>query len=132
MHIDPKSSVPIYRQIVSGVQTAIASGIYKPGECLPSLRAMALELGVNPNTVQRAYDALEREGTLESRRGVGVFVTDGAATSARSAKERRVSKALKKVIRDAFREDISIDRLRSLFESALSSSRGHLGRRQND
>ena len=82
MHIDPKSSVPIYRQIVSGVQTAIESGVYKPGECLPSLRAMALDIGVNPNTVQRAYDALEREGTLESRRGVGVFVTDDAALSA--------------------------------------------------
>ena len=132
MHIDPKSSVPIYRQIVSGVQTAIESGVYKPGECLPSLRAMALDIGVNPNTVQRAYDALEREGTLESRRGVGVFVTDDAAISAKGAKEKRISKALKQVVRDAFRDDISIDRLRSLFESALSSSRGHLRRRQND
>ena len=123
MQIDPKSAVPIYLQIVDEVQEAIAAGVYRPGECLPSLRALAVDLGVNPNTVQRAYDAMEREGTLESRRGVGVFVTDKSQLSATGASERKTAKALTQAVQNALKEGISVDRLRALFEHALSTSR---------
>ncbi len=73
MIIDPKSHVPIYRQIVEQVRSAIDAGVYRPGEALPSLRALAVEIRVNPNTVQRAYEELDRQGVIESRRGLGVF-----------------------------------------------------------
>lgn len=123
MQIDPKDPTPIYRQIVAEIQSAIAAGVYRPGECLPSLRVLAVKIGVNPNTVQRAYDELEREGTLESRRGVGVFVTDRRTSAARDSGERKFVRSVKSAIKTALKEDIPIDRLRSLFDQALGESR---------
>ena len=76
MNIDPGSHVPIYLQIAGAVRAAVAAGVYRPGEVLPSLRAMATEVHVNPNTVQRAYDELEREGLIYSQRGRGLFVAE--------------------------------------------------------
>ena len=82
MRIDPRSHVPIYRQIAEEIRAAVAAGIYRPGEVLPSLRAMAVEIQVNPNTVQRAYDELEREGLIYSQRGRGLFVSEQGTASA--------------------------------------------------
>ena len=76
MQIDPSSHVPIYLQIADDIRAAVAAGVYRPGEVLPSLRAMAIEVHVNPNTVQRAYDELEREGLIYSQRGRGLFVAE--------------------------------------------------------
>lgn len=128
MHIDPKSSVPIYKQIVAELRAAIDAGLYKPGECLPSLRVMALEIHVNPNTVQRAYDELEREGIVESRRGVGVFVADRRQLTVQRGAEKRALRALSDVVRTALSEDVPIDRLRSLFEQTLLEARSKPGR----
>ena len=82
MKIQPSSHVPIYLQIAEAVRAAVAAGVYRPGEVLPSLRAMAIRLHVNPNTVQRAYDELEREGLIYSQRGRGLFVAERGAASA--------------------------------------------------
>ena len=84
MQIDPGSHVPIYLQIADGIRAAVAAGVYRPGEVLPSLRAMATEIHVNPNTVQRAYDELEREGLVYSQRGRGLFVAEQGAAFAQS------------------------------------------------
>jgi GntR family transcriptional regulator len=78
MKIDADSPVPIFQQIVDRLTAAVAAGVYKTGELVPSVRQMALTLLVNPNTVQRAYEHLEREGVLISRRGSGMAVADGA------------------------------------------------------
>ena len=67
---------PIYAQIVRQVRAALAGGTLKPGARLPSVRALARELLVNPNTVQKAYAALERDGLVHSRRGAGTFVAE--------------------------------------------------------
>ena len=80
--IEPHSHVPIYLQIVEYLRSAIAAGVYRPGEALPSLRALALDLKVNPNTVQRAYDEMDRQGLIKSQRGVGMFVAERGARSA--------------------------------------------------
>ena len=130
MYIDPKSNVPIYRQILDEVRSAIEVGVYKPGERLPSLRALALDIHVNPNTVQRAYDELEREGTVVSRRGIGVFVADHQQLSAHGAVEKETARSLNDVIRAALKSEISVDRLRSLFEHALSQSRRIMERKR--
>ena len=71
MQLNPKSHVPIYQQIVDGIRSSIAAGIFRPGEILPSVRVLAVDAQVNPNTVQRAYEELERQGVIESRRGRG-------------------------------------------------------------
>jgi GntR family transcriptional regulator len=73
--LDPKSGVPIYRQIEDQVRYGIASGLLTPGEQLPTVRALAVELSVNPNTVIKAYTELERNGIVTSEQGSGTFVS---------------------------------------------------------
>ena len=72
--LDPKSGVPIYRQIQDQIRFAIASGRMRPGEQLPTVRALAVDLKVNPNTVIKAYTELERQGVLTTEQGSGTFV----------------------------------------------------------
>jgi GntR family transcriptional regulator len=69
-------NVPIYQQIMNGIKQDIVSGARKPGDKLQSVREMAEALTVNPNTVQRAYQELEREGVSETRRGTGTFIVE--------------------------------------------------------
>src|SRR5262245_27389728 len=72
--LDPESGVPIYRQIQDQVRFGIASGLLVAGEQLPTVRGLAVELSVNPNTVIKAYSELEREGVLTTEQGSGTFV----------------------------------------------------------
>ena len=73
------NDAPIYAQLIRGIQTRIVAGIFPPGERLPSVRDLAAEAGVNPNTMQRALSELEREGLLYSARTAGRYVTDDVA-----------------------------------------------------
>lgn len=74
--IDPKSGVPFYRQIIERVKFGIAGGRLTPGDQLPTVRRLAADLSVNPNTVIRAYRELEIEGVLDTQQGSGTFVSD--------------------------------------------------------
>jgi len=74
--IDVKSRVPIYEQLTENVKRLIIQGVLTPGEQLPSVRSLAQELTINPNTIQKAYRELEREGYVISRPGKGSFVND--------------------------------------------------------
>jgi len=74
--IDSKSGVPLYRQIIESVKFAIARGDLGPGDRLPTVRQLAVDLEVNPNTVIRAYREMEIEGALDTQQGSGTFVTD--------------------------------------------------------
>ena len=74
--VDATSGLPIYRQIRQQVGRMVAAGTLKPGERVPSVRDLAGTLAVNPLTVAKAYGELEREGILESRRGLGMFVAE--------------------------------------------------------
>ena len=71
-----RNDQPIYSQLTLRLTEAVVSGIYAPGEKLPSVRELALEAGINPNTVQRALTELEREGLVFSQRTAGRFVTE--------------------------------------------------------
>jgi GntR family transcriptional regulator len=73
--LDSKSGVPIYRQIQDQIRYGIASGRLRPGEQLPTVRALAVDLEVNPNTVIKAYGELERQGVLSTEQGSGTFVS---------------------------------------------------------
>jgi GntR family transcriptional regulator len=72
--IDLKSGVPIYRQIIDQVKSAIATGALDPGDRLPTVRQLSVDLSVNPNTVSRAYTELELTGLVETHMGSGTFV----------------------------------------------------------
>lgn len=73
--IDPNRPFPIFTQIMEGVRVAVATGRVKGGDRIPSIRDLAVELRVNPNTVAKAYQELERDGLVETRRGMGYFVS---------------------------------------------------------
>lgn len=81
LKIDPDSAMPIYAQIVLEVQRAVATGHLRPGDQLPTVRQLAVDLKVNPNTVARAYMELERSGIIATRRGRGTFVSDNGLPS---------------------------------------------------
>jgi GntR family transcriptional regulator len=85
--LDPKSGVPIYRQIQDQIRYGVGSGKLLPGEQLPTVRALAVELSVNPNTVIKAYTELERSGVLTTEQGSGTFVAPEPAQQL-SARDR--------------------------------------------
>src|SRR3981081_1820858 len=72
--IDPRDPTPIYAQLGRGLRAAIATSRLRPGEQLPTVRQLAVDLRINANTVARVYAELERTGILENRRGVGTFI----------------------------------------------------------
>jgi GntR family transcriptional regulator len=74
--LDLRSGVPVYRQIIDQVLGAIASGVLKPGDQLPTVRQLAVDLTVNPNTVVRAYRELEIRGVLATQQGTGTFIAN--------------------------------------------------------
>jgi GntR family transcriptional regulator len=122
MKIDPSSHVPIYLQIADEIRAAIAAGVFRPGEMLPSLRVLAGDLRVNPNTVQRAYDELEREGVVLPRRGVGLFVADRDTRSARGEAEKAVFASFQQGVRAGQEAGLPPERIRAVFDQALEQA----------
>jgi len=74
VQLDVKSGVPFYRQVIDQVRSAMATGLLEPGDRLPTVRQLAVDLSVNPNTVSRAYTELELTGLVETHMGSGTFV----------------------------------------------------------
>jgi GntR family transcriptional regulator len=91
--VDAADATPIYAQVERGLRAAIAAGRLKPGDQLPTVRELAVELGVNANTIARVYSELERNGVFETRRGVGTFVKAGRAEARPASEHARRLKA---------------------------------------
>jgi GntR family transcriptional regulator len=72
--LDEHSGVPVYRQLIDQVQAATATGVLRPGDQLPTIRGVAVELAINPNTVSRAYREMELRGMLDTQQGTGTFI----------------------------------------------------------
>src|SRR4029079_9421114 len=89
--IESASRVPIYRQLVAQIREAIARGRLKPDERLPSVRELSRELVINPNTVARVYTELEREGILNTRPGLGVFVAQPRNELTKKVRKERLT-----------------------------------------
>ena len=108
--VDPRDRTPIYVQLERGLRAAIAAGRLHPGDQLPTVRQLAVDLRVNPNTVARVYGDLERRGVLETRRGVGSFVSATPA-QARPPDEhqRRLRAFVTRLLADADAAGFSID-----------------------
>ncbi len=108
--IDPRDATPIYAQLERGLRAAIATGRPTPGDQLPTVRQLAVELKVNANTVARVYAELERTGVLETRRGVGSFVsTTPARAHPPREHDRRLRAFATRVLADADRAGFAID-----------------------
>src|SRR5512134_1977694 len=91
--VDPALPVPIWSQIEDGVRHLVASGALRPGDAIPSVRDLAREQRINPNTVAKAYQRLVEAGVLETRRGEGTFVAERPPALAAGERERVLAEA---------------------------------------
>ena len=100
--IDSTSPTPIYAQLDRSIRAAIATRELEPGAQLPTVRQLAVDLAVNANTVARVYAQLERDGILETRRGVGTFVRESPSPqAARAHRERELRELIRRFVGDA-------------------------------
>jgi len=108
--IDPRDRTPIYAQLERGLRAAIATGRLGPGAQLPTVRQLAVELQVNANTVARVYSELERAGVIETRRGIGSFISATPAQARPPQQhERRLRAFATRVLADADAAGFTID-----------------------
>lgn len=119
-HIDPSNGLPIYEQVVRQVIYGVAAGALQVGELVPSVRELARQLAINPNTVARAYRQLQDDGILESVRGTGLAVSAGAPHQCRQQRRQLICARLQQVIAEARQSRLEVDELRSLIESELA------------
>jgi len=118
--IDPSNGLAIYEQIVRQIKFAVAHETLRPGELVPSVRELARELAINPNTVARAYRELQAEGVIDAVRGTGLAVT---AASRRRCQEDRVKllrARLRQVLSEAKHSQLDTRELRQIVEEELA------------
>ncbi|MEJ6951485.1 GntR family transcriptional regulator [Natronospora cellulosivora (SeqCode)] len=117
-YVDPQSGVPIYVQLKKQLKTSIANGLLKEGEKLPTVRELALELTINPNTVARVYKELERENVVRTERGRGTFV-DVRTEKDSVEKERMLDELLEKLMVDIFQLGLESEKVKDAFLQKL-------------
>src|SRR5262245_40901867 len=105
---------PIYGQIADRVRFAVAAGVLRPGDLVPSVRELSKQLVVNPNTVARAYRDLQGEGLLEPVRGTGLQVTAAAPERCRAARREFVRQRLRGAIEEARRSELAPDEIEAI------------------
>jgi GntR family transcriptional regulator len=101
VQIDPRDPTPIYAQLDRAIRVAIAHGKLKVGDQLPTVRQLAVDLRVNANTVAKVYLALEREGIVQTKRGVGTFISDQRSPTVHDAhRDRRLRELVDRLLAD--------------------------------
>ena len=106
---------PIYGQIADRVKFAVAGGVLRPGDMVPPIRELSKQLVVNPNTVARAYRDLQTEGLLESVRGLGLQVSEGAVERCRVSRRELVRHRLRRAIEEARRSGMDPPEIEAIF-----------------
>ncbi len=121
--IDPSSRLPIYRQLRNQFREAVARGSLRPEERLPSVRELSRTLVVNPNTIARVYTELEREGLLNTRPGLGVFVAEPKAELTKRVRKERLQKLLDGFLTEAVHLGFSSDDVVALVSERVKQFR---------
>ena len=119
IRVDAASFVPIYEQIKQEIGRLAATGRLKPGEPLPSIRDLAAEIIVNPNTVARAYRELEQEGIIATQKGRGSVVAERARPDAERVRRAHLGRVMDEAVAEARRFDLDDDAIRGLVEDRL-------------
>jgi len=121
LHLNPSSGVPLYLQLIEQVKHAIETGVLRAGDQLPSVRQIAEELLINPNTVAHAYRELEHEGIVDLKHGSGAYIRESVVERTRLMQKAR------SVVRSSLDRldsiDLSEDEIRRLVESELALRR---------
>ena len=123
LRIDPASSTPIYTQIIEQIRYLIATRALNKDDELPSVRALAKEHLINPNTVARAYLELERDGDIYKRRGMGTYVAEKDGRMELADKLQVVEGLIEKALAQGHELGLSPDQIRSVFEARIRDTR---------
>ncbi|MDN5294172.1 MAG: GntR family transcriptional regulator [Eubacteriales bacterium] len=131
-YIDPASGVPIYLQIINQVKKAAATGLLKPGDRLPSVRDLATELTVNPNTIAKAYHELEREGIIYTERGKGTFLAPREPKLLPEERRKMLEKLIDALLVEAHHLRFTKDEVREIINRRLEEWFNETGRDESD
>lgn len=122
--IDPANGIAIYDQITRQIKFAVASGVLEPGELVPSVRELARQLAVNPNTVSRAYGKLQTDEVLSMVRGTGLQVTKKAPQRCRRDRIRLIRERLQSVLMEARHSQLDSGELQDLVDEEMKRLNG--------
>ena len=109
--LNPHSGVPLFRQLIDQVQGALAAGRLKPGDQLPTIRQVAVDLAINPNTVTRAYREMEIRGLLETQQGTGTFIAEQRIETDNRIRNRQMEQLATEMIARAGANGFSVTEL---------------------
>lgn len=119
--IDPRSPTPLYEQIAARVRLAVASGDLAPGDSLPSVRALARDLRVNPATIVQAYRDLAADGFVEMRHGQGTFVQEVSDFMRDEERATRAQQMVRKLLEDGARLGVGAEELSRAFNAEVGA-----------
>ncbi|MEP7355216.1 MAG: GntR family transcriptional regulator [Acidobacteriota bacterium] len=125
--LDLKSGVPVYRQIIDQVQAGRASGTLRPGAQLPTVRQVAVDLEINPNTVLRAYRELEIRGVLDTQQGTGTFVAQQPVALDEVEQARKLEQLVNDVIARAGAAGFTLHEVVAMLQERLADASGNRG-----
>lgn len=112
--INPSNGVPVYEQVTRQVKFAIANGAYEAGQMIPSVREMARNLAINPNTVARAYRQLQDEQVIETVSGSGIAVSRGAKAVCRTDRTKLIRARISGVLQEAIQSQLSVPEIQQM------------------
>ena len=124
LDLNAAESRPIYVQIADRMKFAVAAGVLRPGDMAPSVRELSKQLVVNPNTVARAYRELQNEGLLETVRGTGLQVAEGAVERCRRARREFVRQRLRRAFEEALRTELNLDEIEAILHEEWAKGNG--------
>jgi GntR family transcriptional regulator len=119
IRIEPSNGLAIYDQVVRQIKFAVADGALREGELAPSVRELARELAVNPNTVARAYQQLQTDEVLETVRGTGLIVRKAAAGRCRKERMDLIQQRLRGALLEARQSGLEVEKIRQLVDKEL-------------
>jgi GntR family transcriptional regulator len=123
LHVDVRNGLAVYDQIVRQVKFAVADGALRSGDLVPSVRELARELAINPNTVARAYRQLQDDGVLETVRGTGLSIAAAARKQCQAERTKLIRTRLRLVLDEALHSGLAADEVESLVRDELTAAR---------
>jgi GntR family transcriptional regulator len=121
MHVDVDNGLAVYDQIVRQVKFAVADGALRSGEMVPSVRELARQLAINPNTVARAYRQLQDDGVLESVRGLGLSISSTARRQCQAERTRLIRARLRLVLEEALHSGLDANEIEQLTQAEVAA-----------
>ena len=123
LHVDVRNGLAVYDQIVRQVKFAVADGALRSGDLVPSVRELARELAINPNTVARAYRQLQDDGVLEAVRGTGLSIAAAARKQCQAERTKLIRSRLRLVLEEALHSGLDTDDIEGLMRDELATAR---------